>query len=307
MGARWTYAGEAVAPGQLSLARMRDEFRVPGITATTRIFGVLGRPVSHSLSPAMHNAAFAAAELDAVYLPLAAETFADFETFAGGFGVEGVSVTAPFKLDAYRAAATTDPRAAVIGAVNTLRRAASAWECRNTDVDGVMAPLAGRDLHGHRAAILGAGGAARSVAVALSAAGAAVTVHARRLDAAQHLAEITGVAAASWPPASDSWDLLVNTTPVGTTPLTDAVPLTLTGRLDGRLVYDLVYNPPETALLRQARALGADGLGGLPMLAAQAAAQFTWWTGLTPPDGLMRRAALARLEAGSLVSAPIAS
>jgi 3-dehydroquinate dehydratase/shikimate dehydrogenase len=307
MGARWTYAGDAVAPGQLSLARMRDEFRVPAITAATRVFGVLGRPVGHSLSPVMHNAAFAAANVDAVYLPLAAESFADFVAFADGFAVEGVSVTAPFKLDAFRAAATTDPRAAAIGAVNTLRRTASGWEGRNTDVDGVMAPLVGRDLRGRRVAVLGAGGAARSVAVALSAAGAAVTVHARRLDAAQRLADAAGVTAAPWPPDGDSWDVLVNTTPVGTTPLTDAVPLALTGRLDGRLVYDLVYNPPETALLRQARALGAEGLGGLPMLAAQAAAQFAWWTGLTPPDGLMHRAALARLEAGVSVSAAIAS
>jgi shikimate dehydrogenase len=170
-----------------------------------------------------------------------------------------------------------------------------------------MAPLGGRDLRGRRVAVLGAGGAARSVVAALAAAGADVTVHARRPDAARTLAAAGGVAAGPWPPSDDTWDLLVNTTPVGTSPYTDAAPLTLTHRLDGRLVYDLVYNPPDTALLRQARALGAEVLGGLPMLAAQAAAQFAWWTGLTPPDGLMQRAALARLEADLPQSAVIAS
>jgi 3-dehydroquinate dehydratase / shikimate dehydrogenase len=307
MGARWTYAGEAVAPGQLSLARMRDEFRVPAITAATRVFGVLGRPVGHSLSPAMHNAALADAGLDAVYLPLAAESFDDFAAFADAFAVEGVSVTAPFKLEARHAATVSDVRTATIGAVNTLRRSSGGWEGLNTDVDGFMAPLAGRDLRGRRAAVLGAGGAARSVVVALAAAGAAVTVHARRPEAARTLAAATGAAAGVWPPAEDAWEVLVNTTPVGTAPDRAAAPLRFSGRLDGRLVYDLVYNPADTALLRQAGALGAECLGGLPMLAAQAAAQFAWWTGLTPPDGLMARAASARLADGVSVPAVIAS
>jgi 3-dehydroquinate dehydratase/shikimate dehydrogenase len=307
MGARWTYAGDAVAPGQLSLPRMRDEFRVPSITAATRVFGVLGRPVGHSVSPAMHNAAFAAAGLDAVYVPLAAESFEDFAAFADAFAVDGVSVTAPYKLDARRAATVTDARSISIGAVNTLRRSAGGWDGLNTDADGFMVPLAGRDLRGRRAAVLGAGGAARSVVVALTAAGAAVTVHARRPQAAHALAEATGAAAGAWPPAEDSWELLVNTTPVGTAPDCTAAPLQFAGRLDGRIVYDLVYNPTETALLRQAGGLGADCLGGLPMLAAQAAAQFTWWTGLTPPYGLMARAASARLAAGVSAPAVIAS
>ena len=126
MGARWTYAGDAVAPGQLSLARMRDEFRVQTIGPATRIFGVIGRPVSHSLSPAMHNAAFAAAGLDAVYVPLAAADFADFETFAAAFDVAGVSVTAPYKLDALAAAISVDTSTSMVGAANTLREAPGA-------------------------------------------------------------------------------------------------------------------------------------------------------------------------------------
>jgi shikimate 5-dehydrogenase len=103
------------------------------------------------------------------------------------------------------------------------------------------------------------------------------------------------VTAGAWPPPPDGWDVLVNTTPVGTTPALDASPIVLDGRLDGRLVYDLVYNPRETALLRQARRLGAATLDGLPMLAAQAALQFTWWTGSAAPASAMQQAAAAAL------------
>ena len=305
LGSQWTYAGDGVAPGQLPLARMRDEFRVQAVTAHTAVYGVVGRPVEHSLSPTMHNAAFAAADLDAVYVPLAAADFDDFLTFARAFDVRGASVTAPFKQDAWTVATSSDALAARLGAVNTLRAAATGWEARNTDVDGFLAPLAGRDLAARHVAILGAGGAARAVAEALRGRAARVTVHARRAEAATAVATATGVVAGPWPPAADAWDMLVNTTPVGTTPRLTDVPLALDGDLTGRFVYDLVYNPPETALLSRARSLGADTLGGLPMLVAQAAAQFTWWTGTTPSLSRMHEAALARLAPAS--SVPIES
>jgi 3-dehydroquinate dehydratase / shikimate dehydrogenase len=305
LGSLWTYAGDSVAPGQLPLARMRDEFRVQAVTAETAVYGVVGRPVEHSLSPTMHNAAFAAAGLDAVYVPLAAADFDDFLDFARAFGVRGASVTAPFKQEAWRVAASTDELAARLGAVNTLRAGDGGWEARNTDVEGFLAPLAGRDLSAQRVAILGAGGAARAVAEALRDRAAHVSVHARRAEAATAVAAATGVAAGAWPPPHDAWDVLVNTTPVGTTPDVTRAPLALAGDLTGRLVYDLVYSPPETALLARARSLGADTLGGLPMLVAQAAAQFTWWTGAPPSLSRMHEAALARLAAAS--SVPIES
>ncbi len=124
-----------------------------------------------------------------------------------------------------------------------------------------------------------------------------VTIHARRQDAARRLAAALGVAAGAWPPPAGAWDILVNATPVGTAPGVEDAPIPLEGRLDGRLVYDLIYHPRETALLRIAAALGAETLDGLSMLAAQAAAQFTWWTGLPAPDLAMRRAALDALPA----------
>ena len=292
MGSLWTYAGDGVAPGQLTLARMRGEFHVPAITAATAVYGLVGLPVEHSLSPAMHNAAFRAAGIDAVYVPLAAADFADFEVFARAFNVHGVSVTAPYKLDAYRASAAGSD--AALGAVNTLRRSRDGWEGRNTDIEGFLVPLAGRPLQGRRVSVLGAGGAARAVAAALSTTGAAVRLHARRAEAARVTAAECAVEAGAWPPASD-WDVLVNATPAGTSPRVDEMPLDLSGALTGRLVYDLVYNPPETALLRRARSLGADVIGGLPMLVAQAAAQFEWWTGQRPSSPLMHDAARARL------------
>lgn len=301
LGSRWTYAGDGVAPGQLPLARMRDEFRVRGVTAATAIYGVLGRPIGHSLSPAMHNAAFAAAGLDAVYVPLEAQSFADFETFAHAFDLAGVSVTAPFKRDAYAALTAPDDEARRLGAVNTLTRTGAGWAGRNTDVEGFLAPLASRSLRGMHVAIVGAGGAARAVAVAAASRGAKVTVHARRRDAAASVAELSGGAGGAWPPHGP-WDVLVNTTPVGTMPDVDAAPIAFDdARLDGRLVYDLIYNPAETALLRAARQRGADVLGGLPMLVAQAAAQFTWWTGQPAPVAAMEAAAVARLAAARSV------
>ncbi len=294
-GSLWSYAGEQVAPGQLPLGVMRDEFRVQAIGPETAVYGVVGRPIEHSLSPAMHNAAFRAAGLDAVYVPLAAASFDDFTTFARAFDVRGVSVTAPFKRDAFRAASATDPLAARLGAVNTLRAAANGWEAINTDVGGFLAPLANHDLERRRVAVLGAGGAARAVAEALRGKVARVTLHARRPEAAAEVAAATAAVAGAWPPAAGEWDMLVNTTPIGTAPEGAMVPIALDGDLAGRLVYDLVYNPPETALLSRAKALGAETIGGLAMLVAQAAAQFEWWTGTPPVAAHMHQAALARL------------
>ena len=122
MGSCWTYAGDGVAPGQISARQMQDEYRFRRIGARTAVYGVLGRPVSHSVSPAMHNAAFRAADLDAVYLPLAAADFEDFAAFADEAGLAGVSVTAPFKVNAFERADECDPVSRRIQSVNTLRR-----------------------------------------------------------------------------------------------------------------------------------------------------------------------------------------
>ena len=207
-GSRWTYAGNAVAPGQISSARMIGEFRFDAIGPETAVYGLVGGHATSSRSPAMHNAAFEAAGLDAVYVPLVPSDFDDFLAFADAIGVRGVSVTIPFKLDALRAARRSDELTHLVGAANTLRRfgadVAGEWEATNTDVEGFLAPLEKMHpgpLRDVRAAVLGAGGASRAVTVALRARGALVTVHARRVDQAAQVAAACGGHAGAWPPA----------------------------------------------------------------------------------------------------------
>jgi shikimate dehydrogenase len=149
-------------------------------------------------------------------------------------------------------------------------------------------------LSGLRASVLGAGGAARAVTVALVSNGCKVTVHARNRQQAEETAMWTPVQIGPWPPEAGTWDLLVNCTPVGMYPRVDESPVAAES-LTGRFVYDLVYNPTTTCLLRDAAARGCQTIGGLEMLVAQAREQFHWWTGTRPQTGVMREAALKRL------------
>jgi 3-dehydroquinate dehydratase/shikimate dehydrogenase len=297
-GSRWTYAGDAVAPGQIPAARMIDEFRFRTVGPETALYGVVGNIVTHSMSPVMHN-------------------------------VSGVSVTIPFKLDALEAAQQADDLARAVGAANTLRRGRESfreskshpgnakyfgsrndsrpsWEAANTDVQGFLDPLEAmypRPLRGVRAAVIGAGGAARAVAVALVSRGARVTVHARRREQALEVAASGNAEAGSWPPAAGSWDLLVNCTPLGG-PNARAETALPGGPFNGTLVYDLTYGDRETPLLREAREAGCLTLDGLPMLIAQAERQFEWWTGQRPQPGVMKSAVQKRMERDSRFDEP---
>lgn len=293
-GSLWSYCGDGVAPGQVPAARLVREFRFGRVTADAAVYAVVGRPIMHSLSPAMHNAAFDALGTDAIYVPLEAQSWQDFESFAQWLGIEGASVTAPFKQAAFRAAADMDAEARAVGAVNTLRRESTGrWQGRNSDVEGLLAPLAHESLRGARVAILGAGGAARAACVAMRRVGGEVTVYARRSESAQAVAAELGVASAPYPPEPGCWDILINATPVGTWPRVSESPLQ--GAFGPGLVYDLVYNPERTQLLSDAAAAGCRTLGGLEMLIAQAAAQCRWWTGQAPPTREMAAAARQRL------------
>ena len=330
-GSRWTYGGQAVAPGQIPAGRMLHEFGFRRVGAATRLFGVVSSNAMHSLSPLMHNAAFAAGGIDAVYVPLRTTDFGDFVEYAAAMGVEGASITIPFKLDALRAAARVDDLTRSVGAANTLRRIAepgllreprpatdgveddgggrgsrspAEWEATNTDVAGFLQPLEAvfpRPLQGARAAVLGAGGSARAVVVALLSRGAEVTVHARRAEQALEVTARSPAGVGAWPPPAGSWDLLVNCTPVGGAALRHESPLP-DGPFDGALVYDLTYGPGESPLLRDARRAGCRTLDGLPMLIAQAERQFEWWTGQAPAPGVMRRAAETRLGTSVLTT-----
>ena len=296
-GSCWTYAGDGVAPGQIGLQRMRDEFRVREVTPNTELYGLLGAPVGHSLSPAMHNAGFDAIGRDAVYVPLEAADVDDFWAFAERLQLRGASVTAPFKEQVLAGLAGREPLVEQVGAANTLRLHAGGWRGRNTDVPGFLQPLEGRiALDVCRSVVLGAGGVARAVAVALAGRGARVCICARNERKAAAVARLVGAESAPLPPRAGSWDLLVNTTPVGTYPDVEATPLP-DGPFDGQVVYDLVYNPRETRLLADAGAAGCTTIGGLPMLVAQACGQFEWWTGSAAPVDVLRQAAERRLAA----------
>jgi 3-dehydroquinate dehydratase/shikimate dehydrogenase len=295
LGNRWTYAGDAVAPGQMPATRLLGEFRFRRIQRDAALYGVVGNPIAHSLSPVMHNAGFAALDINAVYVPLQAADAADFVTFARHTGMRGASITAPFKVAMLSMVDETEPLAQRVGAINTLVVRDGKWLGANTDVDGFLAPLAGRmALKGTRASVLGAGGAARAVAVALVSQGAAVTICARNRDAARDVASLAGGRAGTWPPRASSWDVLVNATTCGSSgrdddPM-DGVPL------DGEIVFDLVYAPAETPLIKRARAEGCLTIGGIEMLVAQAERQFELWTGQRPPTGLFRAAAAGASE-----------
>jgi len=298
-GSKWTYAGAGVAPGQIPAARMADDYHFSRVGPGTRIFGVVSTTAMHSLSPVMHNAAFEEAGIDAVYVPLRTCDFDDFLSYASAMGIEGASITIPFKLDALRAASSVDPLAQKVGAVNTLRRDGSRWHATNTDVDGFLAPLDavfGTRLQQARAAVLGAGGSARAVVAALRSRGAVVTVYARRPEQARELAQTLDAAVGEWPPAPGSWDVLVNCTPLGGAGHRDESPLPRDAAR-GPLVYDLTYGPEPSPLLRDARAAGALTIDGLPMLVAQAERQFEWWTGRRPEPGVMAGAVRRKVKA----------
>jgi 3-dehydroquinate dehydratase/shikimate dehydrogenase len=283
----WMYAG-AAAPGQFSVDDMATRFRAHEVTAATRVFGIAGKPLSHSASPAMHNAAFTHAGIDAVFVPFETADAAELRDLADAVGVDGLSVTAPLKSDVLTFA-NADDDSKRIGAVNTLRRDGATWEARNFDAPAFSEPLQEhlRDLRGRRAIVLGAGGAARAAVRELTQADCRVEVSARDFAKARMLADAFGASVAMFPPRGDA-ALIVNATPAGTHGSAAPIPA---GAVHATIAYDLVYNPEETVFLSDARNAGARTIGGLAMLVAQARRQFEWWTGVPVPAAIFEKAA----------------
>jgi 3-dehydroquinate dehydratase / shikimate dehydrogenase len=297
-GSRWTYAGGQAQVGQVTSEELLNRYRFRSLTAATALYGLVGSPISHSVSPAMHNAAFGALGLDAVYLPFPAADADDFVAFGRALGLRGASVTIPYKVALRDRVDETDAVACRAGAVNTIRAVGGRWIGSNTDAAAFLRPLRDRvTLAGARVAVLGAGGSARAVLTALAGSTANVTVYSRSRARAEEIAAPAAATAGVFPPAAGSWDLLVNCTPVGMFPNVAATPVeaaALSGPA-GRCVYDLVYNPPTTRLLREAAAAGCATIGGLEMLVGQAVEQFESWTGVKAPADVMKQAASKRL------------
>jgi 3-dehydroquinate dehydratase/shikimate dehydrogenase len=336
-GAFLTFAslaqGAETAPGQLTIDDLKRLYRWDALNADTKVYGVVGSPVAHSMSPALHNAAFEHVHHDGVYLPLLVnEGYESFKAFMETFlafqplHLSGLSITIPHKENALRYLkeknATIDPLAESIGALNTIvinhsapsslrRSVASSLPLSgfSTDYSAILDSITTSlnitrdDLKNYRVAVLGAGGTGRTAVAALAHYGATVVVYNRTHERAQSLAsEFNGrtgkVVAAPLEKLCDSCcHIFLNTTSLGMHPNVDASPLdgqdlTLT---PDHLVFDAIYNPAETKLLRTARQAGAKTISGVEMFVRQAAGQFEAWTAKPAPIDLMRRVVETRL------------
>lgn len=300
-GSALAYAPVAAstAPGQASLHDMKYLYRAHALTRRTRVYGVIGDPVGHSLSPLLHNTGFAARGIDAVYLPFLVHQFADFLTAVPEFGVHGFSVTLPHKQTVLKHLRECDPLAADIGAVNTVvvRPDGSLYGC-NTDYVGVLRALEQKlQIKGSRALVFGAGGSARAAAFALSRAGAYVGICARRQKVAKELARaVGGEVVPRRALRTEVFDAIVNTTPVGMHPHGGISPLA-SGELHCRIVMDLIYRPQRTQLLRLAAQKGIATVSGAEMFLSQGIAQWEIWMKERAPEAAMRCAVLAALRA----------
>ena len=301
-GSALAYApvAEATAPGQVALKDLKHLYRAHQLTRRTQIYGVIGNPIGHSLSPLLHNAGFVARHIDAVYLPFLVHKLRDFLDAVREMGIRGFSVTLPHKQSIRRYLDECDPLADEIGAVNTVtvRRDGSLFGS-NTDYIGVLRALARTvPLKGSRVLIFGAGGSARAAAFALARAGAAVTICARRESAARALARaVGGEAVPRRILKTRHFDAILNATPVGMHPRENASPLGLT-ELNCRVVMDLIYRPQKTQLLEIAARKGLVTVSGVEMFLAQGFSQWEIWTGSRAPEVAMRRAVLRALAAG---------
>jgi shikimate dehydrogenase len=272
------------------------------IDGSTKVYGIIGNPVTHSLSPAMHNAAFAALGENRVYVPFPVAQLDGVLTALRSIGLSGLSVTIPHKESVLPMVDQLDPIAARIGAVNTIHIRTVGSERllfgTNTDWIGANRALAEEiALAGSRAVILGAGGAARAIGFGLLEAGATIEIWsrteekgralARTLDCPWHKLETTGRREA---------EILINATAVGMAPKVTESPVETTMLASFAVVMDIVYAPLQTRLLREAAAAGCRCINGLQMLLYQGAAQFELWTGRPAPLTVMSEALLQSIK-----------
>ncbi len=319
-GAFLTFASldddSATAPGQVPVEQMKKLFRWDHQDADTEIFGLIGNPVGHSLGPALYNACFDAEQINAVYLPFLVEgdreefnAFLDCVSERPKFGFGGFSVTLPHKTHALDYANQhgdyVDNLAEAIGAVNTLKIGFNGLlSAYNTDYSGAMDALVaatsgGRhDLHKTKVAVVGAGGVARAVVAGLADVGARVTIYNRTVSKAKSLAKEFGCKFASIDElAQTKATILVNCTSLGMHPNVETSPVPDGVLHKDMIVFDTVYNPLETKLLKNAKAAGATAVNGAEMFIRQAMAQYKIYVGNQPDEDRMRKVVYQRLNA----------
>jgi 3-dehydroquinate dehydratase/shikimate dehydrogenase len=307
-GAPYTYGAfnkeRSIAPGILSFAELKKIYHYEQIRPDTEVFGVIGDPVAHSLSPLLHNQAFAHYKLNAVYVPFRVPR-GDLGSFLKIFDsvpVSGYSVTIPHKEAAARLAIWKDPAVETIGAANTLIRSSEGWRAYNTDalaaMESLKAALAQLNDQGEvpfssrTVLILGAGGVARAIAHMIQKEGANLVLTNRTLERGQKLAAEVGCRAVDWHARHSALcDVLINCTSVGMHPNLDESPVHNSMLKPGLTVFDTIYNPETTMLIREARSRGCNALTGVDMFIRQAAIQFRLFTGLEAPIDLLRQLA----------------
>lgn len=264
----------------------------------TALFGVIGHPIGHSLSPLMHNAALDHAGVDAVYLAFDVTDLAGALAGVRALSIRGLSVTIPHKEAVMAHLDVLDPLAERIGAVNTIDNRDGRLTGYNTDAAGALAALSGVvDIAGVDVAVLGAGGAARAIGFAVREAGGRVTILNRSREKGERLAEDIG---AAFRPLAEfrgrRRGVVINTTSVGMHPHADEIPVPEKELAEGMVVMDIVYNPLRTRLLASAESRGCRTIDGLAMFVRQGAAQFELWTGEKAPVDLMARTVRVALE-----------
>jgi shikimate dehydrogenase len=262
------------------------------INGKTALYGIIGNPVTHSLSPAMHNAALTATAINGVYLPFPAPDIEAAVTGIRGLGIQGASVTIPHKEKVMHLLDEVDPVATRIGAVNTITRKDDKLIGRNTDWLGATRALEEEsNLQGAQVVLLGAGGSARAIGFGLLERGATLVLCSRTESRGRSLADDLGCSWVSLTEAEElSGNILVNATSVGMQPDIEASPVPGLILSRFQVVMDIVYAPMKTRLLREAEATGCIIINGLEMLLYQGVAQFELWTGKSAPVSVMRNA-----------------
>jgi 3-dehydroquinate dehydratase / shikimate dehydrogenase len=292
-------AGQETAPGQVSAQELRSVYRIEQVDVATRVYGVVGDPIAQSLSPAIMNAAFRRENVNAVYLTLHAKTLKDLLTCIREIPIHGISVTMPYKEAILAHLDNSDSHTVKIGACNTVVRAQDGnLYGFNTDTAGVVRPIERRlnTIEGARILVIGAGGAARAAVFGLKERGAEVYIMNRSAGRAKKLAHQAHARIMKRQELKKmAFDVIVNATPVGMgnsreTPLQEK-------EINARYVFDMIYDPAETRLLKLAKERGAQIIPGIEMFVHQAARQFEIWTGKPAPwDEMLRVVQLAQQD-----------
>lgn len=301
-GSAFTFAaatvGEETGPGQIAARTLIETYRIDQVDAATKVYGVAGNPIRSSLSPIMMNTAFRRETVNAVYLALQANKLNDLLKLVHDIPIQGLSVTMPLKQEIMSHLEKTDPLSAKIGACNTVLRAQDGKLYGfNTDVAGITGPLEKRmSLRDAKVLVLGAGGAARAAVFGLRDKGAEVFILNRTAETAHKLARQAGAKTMKKDAlAKTSFDAIVNATPIGMNGIKGAQILEAKD-LNTKLVFDLVYNPLETPLLRLARQKGIPIITGIEMFVQQGARQFEIFTGKPAPEEEMLRVVIHSLK-----------